>query len=183
MTDFEERPRKVHMFKDQKGATYKSCGDVRKYADTICKGNFSGPGLLTTNDPKKVTCTICLRKMQNMKKFRDDMPPPPRPFLMNGINEEALKKAGEEIARAARQMADRLQRVRPPEDPSLERLLGEEVEHANHLAEVLRYALSMIEDDKEHVIAVLGTQITVGQVIRGTLAKHDQLRERVDDDG
>lgn len=55
------RPLKVHMFRDQKGATYSSCGKTHKYADTACKHNW--PVENVTQDPNRVTCKRCLRMM------------------------------------------------------------------------------------------------------------------------
>ncbi len=70
---FEERPRKVHLFHDQKGATYGSMGYTHPYADTLCKGNYAGPELRTTTDREKVTCKTCLRKMGRLqRKPRED---------------------------------------------------------------------------------------------------------------
>ena len=58
---YVEQPRKVHLFHDQKGAEYGSMGKRHKYANTLCKGNFAGPDLQTTNDQNLVTCKICRR--------------------------------------------------------------------------------------------------------------------------
>jgi hypothetical protein len=74
MHRFEEKPRKVHLFRDQGGATYKSMGEERPYANTACKGNFAGPELVTTEDVTKVTCKTCLKKMREPER----MPAPER---------------------------------------------------------------------------------------------------------
>ena len=55
--------RKVHLFHDQKGATYKSMGEERRYGDTLCKMNSRDPEIQLTTEPGEVTCRTCLRKM------------------------------------------------------------------------------------------------------------------------
>lgn len=60
---FEERPRKVHLYVDRTGQTYNTSGKPREYAHTLCKGNFASPELLTTDDPRKVTCKSCRKKL------------------------------------------------------------------------------------------------------------------------
>lgn len=178
MNNFEERPRKVHLFHDWKGETYKSCGSVRPYANTECRGNFAGPELRTTRNPAEVTCEICKRKIYTMgrKRNRDRGKIPPRPFIPH-IPPEVLQKAVDEMGRATRQMVERLQRVRPPADPSVHKLLDQEIEHADYMAEMLRYVFRQLEDADHHMIAVAGTQITVGQLVAGALATHEKRRE------
>lgn len=61
--NFEPYQRKVHLFRDQKGATYKSMGAERMYADTLCKMNSRDPEIQLTTVPGEVTCRTCLRKL------------------------------------------------------------------------------------------------------------------------
>jgi len=64
---FPEKPRKVHLYKDQKGATYGGVipgAQPRLYTNTACKGNHNHEGLLTTNNPDEVTCKLCLDKIE-----------------------------------------------------------------------------------------------------------------------
>lgn len=63
--NFEERPRKVHLYHDQQGAEY---APGRKYTNTLCKGNFNHDGLLFTDDPTKVTCQSCLKKIRRSRR-------------------------------------------------------------------------------------------------------------------
>jgi rubredoxin len=56
---FEEKPRKVHFFHDQKGASFGPAGSRRKFADTLCKKNSDVPHTHITSDPNAVTCKIC----------------------------------------------------------------------------------------------------------------------------
>ena len=63
MSQFEPYERKVHLFEDQKGATYQSMGAERRYADTLCKMNSRDPEIQLTTAPELVTCKTCLRKM------------------------------------------------------------------------------------------------------------------------
>ena len=65
--DFEPYERKVHLFEDQKGATYQSMGKERLYADTLCKMNNRDPSIQLTTDPKLVTCKTCLKKMARLR--------------------------------------------------------------------------------------------------------------------
>lgn len=57
--------------------------------------------------------------------------------------------------------------------------LDAEEAHADRLAEVLRWVVAWLPKDESHmhVIAVTGTQITVGQIVEGTLAVHKARRE------
>lgn len=75
---YEEKPRKVHLYHDQQGATYQSCGSTRRYADTLCKANHRSPMTLTTKDHSKVTCKICLKAMYKQPIVSG--PPLPKPF-------------------------------------------------------------------------------------------------------
>lgn len=59
--NYDDKPRKWHFFKDQKGASYRSMGKERKYADTACKHNW--PVENVTANPALVTCKRCLRMM------------------------------------------------------------------------------------------------------------------------
>lgn len=61
----------------------------------------------------------------------------------------------------------------------LDQELEAETTHANMMAEMLQFAMCHLEDDRTHVIAILGTQISVGDVIRGALALHEARRARV----
>lgn len=54
---FQEKPRKVHLFHDQEGATY---AGGKLFCDTLCKGNWNRRETLTTTDPEEVTCKLCL---------------------------------------------------------------------------------------------------------------------------
>lgn len=67
---FEERPRKVHFYHDQQGATF----GLKKtpFANTLCKMNSAVPESHITTDPDKVTCKICrkdarFRMVQNAR--------------------------------------------------------------------------------------------------------------------
>lgn len=56
--------------------------------------------------------------------------------------------------------------------------LDGEIAHADHLAEILRFALNWgVNEDCRNLIAVSGTQITVGEIIEGALARHDLRRK------
>jgi hypothetical protein len=52
---------------------------------------------------------------------------------------------------------------------------------ALRLAEALRLIVNRCGDDSAplHVIAVLGTQISVGDIVRGALAQHEDLCKRL----
>lgn len=54
-----------------------------------------------------------------------------------------------------------------------------EISHADRMAETLRALLKYCEEDRLHIIAVLGTQITIGQIVEGALAVHDARRATV----
>jgi len=72
---FVEKPRKVHLFKDQQGAAYNNGRTL--YADTLCMGNWRGPGVLTTNVSSEVTCKICLQRMMEPAYRRSAKVPVP----------------------------------------------------------------------------------------------------------
>lgn len=78
MPPIEEKPRKVHLHYDWKGATYQSAGKRRLYANTLCKGNFDSRDLLTTEDPDKVNCRSCLKKMHERGVGRAPKPLAPK---------------------------------------------------------------------------------------------------------
>jgi hypothetical protein len=60
----------------------------------------------------------------------------------------------------------------------LEREVEAERRHADHIAEVLRTVIKWAGDiDLLHVIAVSGSQITIGQVAEGALAVHELRRK------
>lgn len=69
---FEERPRKVHFYHDQQGATF----GLKKtpFANTLCKMNSAVPDSHITTDPSLVTCKIC-RKDHRFKtaQYHDNM--------------------------------------------------------------------------------------------------------------
>lgn len=61
---FNVEPRKVHLAFYQGGATYRNEmpeANRKRYADTLCKGNWAGPDVRTTSNPAEVTCKICRR--------------------------------------------------------------------------------------------------------------------------
>lgn len=60
---FEERPRKVHLYRDQKGRKQRR-GLGKPVDNTLCASNHGDRGLLTTDDPKKVTCKRCLKLLE-----------------------------------------------------------------------------------------------------------------------
>lgn len=55
--NYEDRPRKVHLYHDQKGATFGLKNTP--FANTLCKMNSNVPESHITSDPDKVTCKIC----------------------------------------------------------------------------------------------------------------------------
>lgn len=54
---FEEQPRKVHFYCDQKGATFGL--KETPFANTVCRMNSTVPESHITTDASKVTCKIC----------------------------------------------------------------------------------------------------------------------------
>jgi hypothetical protein len=60
---FEERPRKVHLSRDQSGRVQRGSG--RPVDNTLCASNHGDRGLLKTDDPRKVTCKRCLKLMED----------------------------------------------------------------------------------------------------------------------
>lgn len=77
--NFHHAERKVHMFHDQFGATYGAAipgGQPRKYADTLCKGNWEGPDVRSTSDPALVTCKICRKDHRFIAKQAAEAPSP-----------------------------------------------------------------------------------------------------------
>lgn len=63
MNQFEERPRKVHLHRDQGGR--KQRRSDRPVDNTLCASNHGDRGLLKTDDPSKVTCKRCLKLMED----------------------------------------------------------------------------------------------------------------------
>ncbi len=60
---FEERPRKVHLYQNRNGKTYKVGRVEKRYANTLCKMNNDSPCVITDTDPDEVTCKSCIRKL------------------------------------------------------------------------------------------------------------------------
>lgn len=108
-------------------------------------------GNAITNNPKNVTCLRCLRRMQDMARKS--------PGMLSFEDAEAMSQTIREAEAEANEWRD----------------------DANRLAEVLALAFRNIEDDRQHVIVVPGTQITLGQVIAGTLAVHAEVKGRLPD--
>jgi len=98
---FEEKPRKVHLYKDQKGATYRSRGKDRPFANTLCRGNHIPEGVITTTDPARVTCKRC---QTSLGLLAEKLPEGMVDHTGNTIREleAALKSAREDAARLAR---------------------------------------------------------------------------------
>jgi len=71
-------------------------GQTRRYADTLCKGNYDSPVLLSTTDPNKVTCKTCLKKMHGRPLPQPApvvaiVPPAPKPIYI-GPDYAAIRK-------------------------------------------------------------------------------------------
>lgn len=64
-------------------------------------------------------------------------------------------------------------------NPDLERQLDDEITHADFLAEALVLLFKWIDEDQKHIIAIAGSQITIGQVIDGVLALHEKHRKEM----
>jgi len=54
--------RKVHLFRDNHGATYGI--HQRPFANTLCKMNTTSPEMRITTDPELVTCRLCLKDIR-----------------------------------------------------------------------------------------------------------------------
>lgn len=63
MSALEERPRKVHLSRDQSGRVQRGSG--KPVDNTVCASNHGDRGLLKTDDPRKVTCKRCLKLMED----------------------------------------------------------------------------------------------------------------------
>jgi len=61
---FEDKPRKVHLFRDQAGRKQRR-GLGKLVDNTLCASNHGDNGLLKTEDPRKVTCKRCLKLMED----------------------------------------------------------------------------------------------------------------------
>ena len=62
----------------------------------------------------------------------------------------------------------------------MDQLLDFEAEqaHGDRLAEMLTTVLRYMPEDAHHIIAVIGSQITIGQVAEGVLAVHAARRAK-----
>lgn len=149
---FAERPRKVHLYQDRTGQTYHSMGKKRPYANTLCKGNFAGPELRTTLNPDEVTCKMCLKKRYGSQPSRDKAREEERD-LMVAMSADLTATA------------DRL---------------DAEMRHGDKLVEYIKLIEKLL-DDRRHVIAVLGTDISLGDLLDGVLAAHQIRRQQQED--
>lgn len=124
---YPEKPLKVHLYMHQGGATYKSCGHERPYADTACKHNW--PVKHVTTDPTKVTCKSCLKAMRAGRVPLYERPAPP-PSL-KAVPGDIVEYFASRLVRVAQEMNNRASR----EDV----ILGNE-EHAFDLEAMDQYA-------------------------------------------
>lgn len=108
----------------------------------------SNSGNALTNNPGNVTCKRCLSRMAAMA---DKVP-----GVLRVDEFEAMSASIRETETEAEHWR----------------------EDACRLAETLAFALKHLEDDRQHVIAIPGTQITVGQVVAGTLALHASVKAK-----
>lgn len=60
------KPLKVHMYFDQKLATYSVYGKTHRFANTVCKANSEVKHI--TSDFRDVTCKTCRRKWKRMTR-------------------------------------------------------------------------------------------------------------------
>lgn len=85
---FEERPRKLHFYHDQEGATFGLKNTP--FANTLCKMNSNVPDSHITTDPELVTCKICrqdhrfaeLKRKRNINEMYGKMASAYPPDLM-----------------------------------------------------------------------------------------------------
>lgn len=148
MPDFEERPRKVHLYHDRTGQTYRTPGGGRReYAHTLCKGNFAGPGLLTTDDPRKVTCNICQKRI-------------------------LARVSGEEQEPETNQLLDQMAK----DARDLERWLEQEQTMADKMYALAVFLYGQLADH-EHAICIPSGMFTVGDVAQGQFARYREHRD------
>jgi hypothetical protein len=84
MVEFEPYERKVHLYWDQEGALMPSRAPGmpgKPYANTLCRGNFAGPELLTTTDPAEVTCKTCLKDRRLQVALAQARPAPAQEII------------------------------------------------------------------------------------------------------
>lgn len=153
MVDFEEKPRKVHLYRDRTGQTYKGRGGKeREYAHTLCAGNFASKALLTTDDPRKVTCQTCQRHIIQGTEGAG------RHQIRRDRNPEQLI---DQMAKDAR---------------DLERWLEQEQAMADKM-----YALSVFLfgqlGENEDAICLTSPMFTVGDVAQGQFARYREHRD------
>lgn len=142
------KPLKVHMFKDQQGASYKVYGKRRYYANTACRHNW--PVEHTTEIPEKVTCKRCLKAMA---------PKPPSARQQQKARDDEMMD----------QMSASIR--------GLELRVEQEEWNAERLYEALKLARRNLGDN-EHAICIHGSQLTYGMVIDGVLLQHEQVKAK-----
>lgn len=171
MAGVDHRIRKVHMYQDNTSRTFANNAPGR-VADTLCCHN-SQAALVTTRYPSQVTCNRC---KQILREQRNAPHRPVHVSIPSGFG-ESMRKA---VADAQEKIRQHFQDFHIDLGASTDEI-EDEIAHSNHLADVLRLALSHL-GDREHIVLTPGiSNFSVGDAIRGALALHDGRRHALSD--
>lgn len=157
---FEHHNQKVHLWEDQSGKPFRKGHGHRGQqfpVNSLCRGNWNERTTLYTHDPEEVTCRICLSKMRNRASSRRFT------STHEGFNQHAGIDFNQGLIR------------------ELEKQVEAERQLSADLLEVLKLAKTHLEEDRMHIIAVMNTQISVGDVINGAMAYYAQRRKTIDE--
>lgn len=136
---FTEKPRKVHLFHDQKGARIPHSN--RLFANTLCKMNSNVPDSHITDDPEKVTCKICLKDAR----------------FPGGKSRSKVKQLEDMLNECAQDCNN------------LSDLVEAQNERIRKLEKVLQFAYDHMGLDLQSVVIHNTTETTVGDIIRAVL--------------
>lgn len=108
---YGDRPLKVHFYRDQKGASYRSMGKDRLYANTACKHNWPVENI--TENRSQVTCSRCLKMMDRERReavANDTQPSPDMESDYRDLEEwlEAERLMADKMGRLARWLLDQM---------------------------------------------------------------------------
>jgi len=137
--NYEDRPRKVHLYVDNSGRKNRGGKQVD---NTLCASNHGNRGLLTTSAEEAVTCQRCLKLMQDRNPVAE---------LQRQITQ--LETMCNENAGEANRLSD---------------ILDDYKRRVSKLEKALKFAIDTLGEEA-HAIVHLATETTVGELLTAIL--------------
>lgn len=165
---FEERPRKVHLHHDQKGALIPHSN--RPFVNTLCKMNSDVPSSHITDDPAAVTCKICLRDARFPGNKGRKMAR--KPIIAGSREHYDVARAPllKQIEEKDAQIADLCATIDT---------LKKEAEEASEWRMDIRAQVKQADDVNKHLKATLDRELEGSNALRRLLHESELDRERM----